>query len=140
LTHANIEDFAEWKETSWHKRGSDYNEFKASISQGLIDLMESKFPGFADLIEYQELSTPLSTVHFNHTPRGSAYGLATVPERYTRKWISPYTPIRNLYMTGADAGAMSVIGATYTGLLTAGVVTGIPGGFQKIFKEVVNLI
>jgi hypothetical protein len=55
--------FARWQDRPWKRRGEEYTEFKERLSQSLIELVESKYPGFRYLIAYSELSTPL-TVEF----------------------------------------------------------------------------
>ena len=66
-----------------------------------------------------ELGTPLSTVAFTGHPQGSIYGLAHTPARFRESLLRPATPIRNLYLTGADVSTAGVGGAAAGGMLTA---------------------
>lgn len=63
-------------------------------------------------IDYCELSTPLLTLHFANYHQGQIYGPAGTPERFRARALSPRTPIRNLYLTGADAAVLGVAGAS----------------------------
>ena len=56
------------------------------------------------MIDYRELSTPLSTEHFTAHREGNVYGLPAIPQRYRHSWLGTRTPVKNLYLTGADAG------------------------------------
>src|SRR5690606_3423879 len=76
-------------------------------------------PGLAPHIAYTELSTPLSTSHFTRANRGAIYGLEPTPERYGNRWLRPRTPIRGLYLGGADIASVGVIGAFVGGVLAA---------------------
>ena len=60
-------------------------------------------------IDYSELST---TRHFADYHQGQIYGPAGTPERFRARALSPRTPIRNLYLTGADAAVLGVAGAS----------------------------
>lgn len=61
ISFADHKEFADWSAYAWKKRGENYNAAKNRIADGLIAFVEKRFPGFNDLIDYQELSTPLTT-------------------------------------------------------------------------------
>lgn len=93
--------------------------------------MASYYPGFEELIEYSELSTPLTIEHFDGSDRGAAYGIPCIPERLDQDWIAAKTPIKNLYLTGADTLSPGIMGAMMGGVKTAGLLQG-PLGFFNI--------
>ena len=41
----------------------------------LLGMIERQYPGFSDLVEYCEVSTPLTNEHFTAHPKGGMYGL-----------------------------------------------------------------
>lgn len=129
--------FEEWKDQPWLKREKEYYRLKERISDGLIALVEKHFKGFRDLVEYRELSTPLTMEHFTAKPRGEFYGIALTPERFTRKWCGVKTPVENLYLTGSDAFTIGINGAMFAGVAAAGAATG-PYGFFKIMKDILG--
>ncbi len=133
----NYDKFAKWADEPWKKRGADYEAFKEQISENLLALVEKKYPGFKDLIAYQELSTPLTTEHFTGSPRGTIYGMGSSPERYKLKSLSVKTPINNLYLTGADAFIFGIGGALIAGVATAGQLSG-PFGFFRNWKAIMR--
>lgn len=129
----NSDHFKKWSDEPWKKRGEEYDIFKEKIIENLLALVEKTYPGFSDLITYKELSTPLSTEHFTGSPNGAIYGMGGAPERYKQKCLSVQTPVKNLYLTGADAFLYGVGGALMGGVATAGVLSG-PFGFFKNWR------
>jgi all-trans-retinol 13,14-reductase len=117
-------------EQPWRRRSPDYENAKSRISQGLLDFVESRHPGFRDLVEYSELGTPLTFEHFTAAPSGAIYGYPATPEKYRKPWLSARTPIPGLYLTGSDAGLLGIMGALMGGVLAATLVLGPFGFFQ----------
>ncbi|MFZ0821286.1 MAG: hypothetical protein WAM91_14555 [Candidatus Acidiferrales bacterium] len=94
------------------------------MTQALLDIVERHHPGFGDLVEYTELGTPLTFEHFTAAPSGTIYGYPATPEKYTKAWLGPRTPIRNLYLTGSDAALLGIMGALMGGVVTASCLLG----------------
>jgi phytoene dehydrogenase-like protein len=117
IAFVDYEPFKSWAEMPWKKRGHDYDELKRKISEGLIQLVETRIPGFASNIAYQELSTPLTVEHFTHHPRGQIYGLAHNAKRFSKEYHSARTPIQNLFLVGADVTGCGIVGAMMGGVL-----------------------
>jgi all-trans-retinol 13,14-reductase len=137
IAHVAYDFFLQWREQPWRRRGSDYTELKAQITESLIQLVESHYPGFQNLIEYAELSTPLTVEHFDASDRGAIYGIPCIPERLDQTWIGSRTPIKNLYLTGADTFSLGIMGAMMGGVKTTGVLTGALG-FFKIMSTIMR--
>jgi all-trans-retinol 13,14-reductase len=133
ITFVDIKEFEKWSNTQHNKRPEDYEAMKEKVAKAMIEYVEKYYPGFKDLVDFYELSSPLTTVHFNNANAGSMYGLAAIPERYKTRWARPYSPIKNVFLTGADIAAHSVAGVVSGGLLTAGVSQGL-FSFNKILK------
>lgn len=131
------QDFEKWQGTDWMDRGEDYQALKDKIAESLLALVEERHPGFRDLVAYYDISTPLSTEHFTGAPRGGIYGSKGTPARYKAKALGVRTPIKGLYLTGADAYSFGVAGAMISGLATAGVLTGSFGFFQ-VWKDIMG--
>lgn len=137
ISFSHFENLKNWKDTKWMKRGDSYKDFKEEYSKQLLEFVEKAIPGLSKLIEYSELSTPLTMEYFTKWKSGNFYGIPVTPERYKYKWISPKTPIKNLYLTGSDAATLGVSGAMMGGVLTTALMI---GGMSmiKIMKEVDN--
>ena len=114
--------FARWADTRWKRRGADYDELKRRFAERMRAELERHVPAVRGKIDYCELSTPLSTSHFANSHQGQVYGPAATPERFRARTLSPRTPVRNLYLTGADAAVLGVVGALAGGALVASAV------------------
>lgn len=118
ITFISYEIFEKWKEERWKKRGDEYEVFKDHMAQRMLNFIEGKYPGFKNIVDFYELSTPLSTEHFTHHYKGNIYGMLTTPDRLLKKWNHVKTPIKNLYLTGTDAAVLGVAGAFTGGVFT----------------------
>lgn len=119
VTFVPWETFAPWRDKRWKKRGADYEAFKAQLEQRLLDQLLSKMPGLKGMVDYVELSTPVSTDHFCRPVAGSIYGLEPTPDRFACPWLRPRSPVENLFFAGSDVATVGVIGAMMGGLLSA---------------------
>ena len=115
---APYEWFAEWRDSTWGKRGEDYDNFKAQLGERLMEHLYDKVPQTRGQVDYFEVSTPLSTDWFGGYHHGELYGLAHTPERMQQKWLRPQTRIPGLWLTGQDVLTCGVTGAMMAGMLT----------------------
>jgi phytoene dehydrogenase-like protein len=138
VAFAKYDSFSKWSKEPWKKRGEEYDVIKRKISGAMIELTEKYIPGFTRLIDYSELSTPLSTEHFTGFHHGAIYGIPATPERYKMKWIGPYTHIKNLYMSGADAFGHGIVGGLMGGALTSALAVKGLKGIPSVFKEAIS--
>ncbi|HEX7480560.1 MAG TPA: hypothetical protein VF331_22360 [Polyangiales bacterium] len=74
--------FAAWRDTRWNKRGDDYEAYKKTLSDRLLELLFTQLPQLRGKVLHAELSTPLSTQHFTGHPKGAIYGLGHGPARF----------------------------------------------------------
>ena len=116
------ERFAAWQGSRWHKRGDAYESAKQQLTEKLLDVLYAQVPQIRGRVEIAELSTPLSTQHFAAHPRGEIYGLAHTPARFRSPILRPQTPVRGLYLTGADVATAGVGGALLGGALTVSAI------------------
>ena len=120
-------------EEPWRRRGTEYESAKKRITEALLDLVEQHHPGFRKNVAYAELATPLTFEHFTAAPSGTIYGYPATPDKFRKSWLAPKTPIRNLYLTGADAALLGIMGAVMGGVATASLVLG-PAGYPEIIR------
>ncbi|MEI6044464.1 MAG: NAD(P)/FAD-dependent oxidoreductase [Chloroflexota bacterium] len=125
--------FAAWQNTNWKQRGQNYEDLKARISEVLLETVERHYPGFRELVAYQELSTPVTIESFTNHFQGAIYSLPGTPEKLQRFWNGPSTPIKGLLLTGTDVCALGIVGAMMGGTFAAGYVLG-PLGFPKVMS------
>jgi all-trans-retinol 13,14-reductase len=133
VTCADHADFAAWAGRPWKRRGAEYEALKQRISEALIDLADRHLSGLRDLVCYQELATPLTLEHFGGHGQGAAYGLAPTPERLRAPALGPRTPVRDLVLTGSDAGTLGFLGALMGGVAASALVLGA-NGFPRIMQ------
>jgi phytoene dehydrogenase-like protein len=134
----NYSHFEGWKDTLFKQRGDEYVKLKNVIAEGLIDLVDEHYPGFRGLIQFYDVSTPLTTEYFMKHPFGAIYGIPADPDRFKKKYVSNKTPIKNCYLTGADAGISGIAGTMMSGLTTASIIGGAFGLFdlmRRIMSE-----
>jgi len=122
ITMGSYQSFARWENTSWKKRGAEYDALKERLSERLLDVIYKYAPATRGRVEIAELSTPLSTRNFAAHPKGAIYGLSHDARRYEQRWLRPRTPIKGLYLTGADVVSAGVVGAMMGGLICSSAV------------------
>ncbi|MBK7093685.1 MAG: NAD(P)/FAD-dependent oxidoreductase [Saprospiraceae bacterium] len=135
ISFTQYNKFSKWSDTKWLKRGSDYEAYKNDLSLKLLNFAEKHIPGIKDIIDYHELSTPLSMKHFTGWEKGSFYSYPATPDRFNNKAFSAKTPVKNLYLTGTDAGMLGVLGAMMGALFSTVKMKGLRS-FMKIMKKV----
>ena len=132
---APYEWFAKWQDTTWGKRGDDYDAFKAEFGERLMAHLYEKLPHLRDRVDYYEVSTPLSTNWFGGYHQGELYGLAHTSERMQQDWLRPKTRIPGLWLTGQDILTCGVTGAMMAGMLTAMSLVG-PRRMAPLMKRI----
>ncbi|MEW6194958.1 MAG: NAD(P)/FAD-dependent oxidoreductase [Bacteroidota bacterium] len=138
ITFVKYKPFEKWAPEPWKNRGDEYRKLKEKICDALINFADDHLKGFKKLVDYKELSTPLSTVYFTGNPLGAIYGIPATPERYRKKWIGPFTHIKNLYLSGADAFGHGIVGGLMGGAITAALVMKGFSGIPAVFKEAIK--
>jgi len=119
VTFVPWECFAAWRDTSWRKRGEDYEAFKTRIADQMLEQFLKNIPALRPMVAYHELSTPLSTDTFCRPISGSIYGLEPTPARFSNTHLRPKSPVPNLYFSGSEIATVGVIGAMMGGVMAA---------------------
>ena len=122
---APYEWFEKWEGSTWGKRGEDYETFKASLGERLMQYLYDKLPQVEGKVDYYEVSTPQSTNWFSGYQRGELYGLDHTAERLQQDWLGPRTRIPGLWLTGQDTLTCGVTGAMMSGLMTTMALVGM---------------
>jgi phytoene dehydrogenase-like protein len=121
----DFEQYRQWADKTWGKRGDDYEALKADLSERMLAALYKQMPHLRGKIDYSEVSTPLSTSHFCRYKQGEAYGLAHTKVRFEQDWLKPKTKLQGLYLTGQDLISCGVVGALMAGMVTAMSVVGL---------------
>ena len=123
-----------WEGTQWMKRGKDYEQLKADISNRLLEILYQQLPHLRGKVDHSEISTPLTTQKFVNYKKGEIYGIDHTPERFKQKFLEPRTPIKNFYLTGQDIVSAGVGGAMFSGVVTASAIQG-KNLIKKVYKN-----
>jgi phytoene dehydrogenase-like protein/NAD(P)H-flavin reductase len=123
--------FVKWKNQKWRFRNTSYYNFKDTIAASLISLADKHIAGFANLVDYCEVSTPLTMEYFTNRESGSMYGFKQTPGYYRNSIFDVKTPVKGLYLSGTDVCSAGVTGAMMGGVAAASAVNG-PLGLFKI--------
>ncbi len=136
VTVANRDWFERWQDSIWSQRGEDYEAFKEQFAQRLLDILFQHRPQLRERLLFHELSTPLSTEWFQNNERGEIYGVDHGVDRFRKPFLHPVTPVKGLYMTGADVMTAGVGGAMMGGVMAASAMQGLRG--KEVFKLLKN--
>lgn len=115
----------------WAERPADYYQAKEQITAAILALLERQFPGFGGMVDYAELSTPVTMERFTSRPKGEPYGIPGTPARFDLKSLKPATSVKNLFLSGSDVCSLGIVGALNGGAAAAARVMG-PMGFMRI--------
>ena len=111
--------FAAWSGSSPGHRPEEYEATKAWIAERLLAQFKRHFPRLSPLIDFHELSTPLSQASYVGAERGAMYGIEMSAARLRSNALRARTPIRGLFLAGQDAASMGVQGAFMGGYMAA---------------------
>ncbi|MBT8095497.1 MAG: NAD(P)/FAD-dependent oxidoreductase [Woeseia sp.] len=127
--------FERWEDSTWGKRGDDYDAFKQALGERLMGHLYDKLPQLEGKVDYYEVSTPQSTNWFSGYRSGELYGLDHTPERLQQDWLGPRTRIPGLWLTGQDTLTCGVSGAMMAGMLTTTAMVGA-GKMAPLMAEI----
>ncbi|WP_018953588.1 phytoene desaturase family protein [Thioalkalivibrio sulfidiphilus] len=113
------EPFAAWSDSKHGDRPEAYKAAKERIGERLLAQFERHFPSLAPLIDFHEVSTPLSQTSFVHADRGAMYGLVMSAERMRHKALKVRTPVPGLLLAGQDLISPGIQGAFMGGIMAA---------------------
>ena len=113
------EPFSAWVESKLAYRPEEYEAAKARIAENLLAQFKRHFLRRAPLVDFHDISTPLSQAAFVAADQGAMYGIEMSADRMANPALRMKTPVRGLMLAGQDAGSPGVQGAFMGGLLAA---------------------
>jgi phytoene dehydrogenase-like protein len=114
--------FAPWGGTRVRKRGPEYADVKAGLTESVLRQLEATWPGFRRRVRYVEAATPSTIASYTRHQDGAAYGIAPVPGRYGNRALRVASGVPGLLLAGQDVCTAGVIGAFHGGLAAASAV------------------
>lgn len=127
-------DGSGWEKYSgqgWMHRSEEYARIKQTLSERMLAIVESRYPGFRSMVAYCELGTPLTVESFASHPSGMIYGQRCDRERLGESQWRVKTSLPGLYLSGSDVGTPGINGALMGGVVTAAKLLGA-AGFPRI--------
>lgn len=130
LTYMNISETAKWENTfatiphRRESRGADYDDFKASKSEKLLNLVFKRIPELRNCVKSYSASSPLTYRDYVGNSDGSLYGIAKNYKDPLRTFIAPTTKIPNLFFTGQNLNMHGILGVTVGAIRTCGAIVG----------------
>jgi len=113
------EPFSAWASSTPRNRPAEYKAAKSLIADKLLAQFKRHFPRLAPLIDFHELSTPLSQASFVAAERGAMYGMEMSAERMRHSALKVRTPVPGLLLAGQDVVSLGVPGAFMGGFMAA---------------------
>ena len=133
VTLSQEEHWSEFSDSTWKRRGDEYEKVKESSTRRLLSYVEERLPGLSRLVDFAELSSPLTVKSFLGHVGGQIYGQECSPTRLGDGEWSIGTSVKNLYLTGTDVAVPGVNSALMVGVMTAGKLLG-PLGMPRILS------
>jgi all-trans-retinol 13,14-reductase len=116
------EPFSAWAGSAPGHRPEEYEATKAWIAESLLAQFKRHFPRLAPMVDFHELSTPLSQASFVLADRGAMYGLEMSAERLRHSALKVRTPVRGLLLAGQDVVSPGIQGAFMGGFMAAAAI------------------
>lgn len=139
VAFSQYKTFEQWQHTDWQNRGEAYEQYKEKVAQRYIQFVEERLPGFKDIVDYVEVSSPLSLQKFTQRPNGAMYGLDLSKKRFDLDCLNAQTSIPNLYLSGSDVMIMGVSGAAFGGVIAAAKTGSKLGAISLITKLKIDI-
>ena len=126
------EPFSAWAVSAPGARPEEYEATKAWIAENLLAQFKRHFPRLAPMIDFHEVSTPLSQASFVVADRGAMYGLEMSAERISHSALKVRTPLPGLLLAGQDVAGPGIQGAFMGGFMAAAAIE------PRLWRELVR--
>ena len=113
-----------WENTRTGHRGEAYEQWKQTMTDKMLDVMERLYPDFRDRIGFVFASSPLTIRDFYGNKEGSNYGFRKDSNNLMLSQMSVSTKIRNLFLTGQNVNIHGLCGVSLTAIETAEALVG----------------
>lgn len=132
LSPMDYSEVEQWSDSKLGSRPQAYYDFKNKKAEKIIDFVCGYMPELRDAIEVYYTSSPLTYSYYTGALKGSAFGVMKDYENVITTFLTPKTPIRNLYMTGQNLNLHGILGVSMTSSLTCAEIVGM----DKIKSEI----
>ncbi len=109
LAYMTMDAVEQWKDTTVGRRGAEYERFKKTMAERLLDVVEKDHPGLRSAVEEYYAATPLTYRDYTLTPEGSIYGLEKNVNNIADR-VSFKTKVSNLLLVGQNINSHGMLG------------------------------
>ena len=126
------DEVRKWENTSVGHRGEEYERWKESCSELLLDRIEEIYPGFRNCVEQVNAASPLTIRDFYGVKEGSMCGYSKDYKDLIYSQVPVATKIGNLLLTGQNCNLHGFCGVALTAISTSEAILGRNSVLQKI--------
>ncbi len=119
VTLAPFAPFAKWADQKAFKRGDEYSAFKAECADKLRASVERRWPGLIGDVVVEDVSTPVTNIHFAGAVEGGIYGPAAVTEQFGLHAYRMNGALDGLFLAGAGVMGPGVVPCLVSGMKAA---------------------
>ena len=119
-----FDEVKRWEDTTVGHRGEDYEAWKKTKTQEVLDKIEEMHPGFKDCIDQVNASSPLTIRDFYGVKEGAASGYRKDYKNMALSQVPVVTKIDNLLLTGQNNNLHGFCGVPLTAISTSEVILG----------------
>lgn len=137
LVHCIMEysEVEKWNDTFVGKRGVEYEEWKQSRIDKILDKLENVLPGIKNKINSVYAASPLTIRDYYHTHNGAIFGFRKDCQNIMLSQIPIFTKIKNLLLTGQNINLHGMCGVPLTAINTAEAILGTDYIINRINEE-----
>ena len=135
LSYMQMRDVKRWQGTHLGHRGAEYEQFKRTKAEKLIDSLERHFPHLRNHIKHYYTSTPLTYLDYTGTQDGSMYGVAKDVSMGASHRVPHRTRIPNVYQTGQNINSHGMLGVLVGTIVTCSEFLSAKKIYQQIIES-----
>lgn len=121
-----------WADTTVGRRGQEYEEWKSTQTEKVLNMMERIYPKFREGIASVFASSPLTIRDYFGNKEGSMYGFHRDGNNMLLSQLSVFTKVHNLFLTGQNINFHGMMGVAMTAIETAEALVGTNAIVRKI--------
>lgn len=110
MTVVDATQFNIYQNSSSRNRSSEYTELLEIGKKKMDKLLACYYPNFHELVEFTDVSSPLTIRDYTNHENGTCYGIGSAVGRYNLKQVTPAAPLRGVYLCGQDLCTPGVVG------------------------------
>lgn len=124
-----------WENTTHGNRGADYEQWKQVHLEKVLDKMERIYPNLRENIEFAFASSPLTIRDFYGSKNGALFGFRKDGNDMALSQLSPFTKVKNLFLTGQNVNIHGLCGVSLTAIETVEAIVGRNVVVEKIIES-----